>query len=307
MAIRLPIVPPLRAYIRYFPFTFLKQALWDSVITHVVWLESDVTIKTVFGAKLSVDAHDALGRNLYYFGVWEPNLTRWIQRRLRQGDTFIDIGANIGYFSLLACGLVGDSGKVVSVEALPQIFQRLEANLKTNGVCNTRAINAAAWHREEKLKLFTQAEHPSGTTTLMHEWADRFHLIDEVEVSAKPLSLMLTNDEIKNARLIKIDVEGAEWNVISEMRSWLPCCRKDLEVIIEITCSMLKTHGKRGQDVFDIFSDLGFKAYQIENDYRTSAYINHSNRHSPKRLDRFPISEVDQYDIIFSRTDAPSL
>jgi hypothetical protein len=50
---------------------------------------------------------------IYYFGVWEPNITRWIVRRLASGDMFIDVGANVGYYSLLASKLVGESGSVV--------------------------------------------------------------------------------------------------------------------------------------------------------------------------------------------------
>lgn len=305
-AMRLPVMP-VRAYIRHAPFALGKQALWDLIVSHLWWLETTVNAETVFGARLRANGKDIVGKYLYYFGIWEPNLTHWMERRLQPGDLFVDVGANIGYYSHLASKLVGESGRVVSIEALPQIFKTLEHNLKANGLRNVRPVNAAVWHREEKLKMFADAQNPSGTTTLIHEWADHWNLQGEFEVDARTLSAILTEEEIKNVRLIKIDVEGAEWNVVSEMRSWLPSCRKEAEIIIEVAPDMLKTHGKTGQDMLDIFAELGYNAYEIANEYTADAYIHHHNPINPKRLDGFPASGRDQYDIIFSRTDAPFL
>lgn len=302
-----PTVPLIRNYIRYAPCNFAKQALWDVFAKHLWWLETVVNAKTTFGTTLCVNAADIVGKYLYYFGTWEPNLTRWIQRRLRPGDLFIDVGANIGYYSLLASRLVGNAGKVVALEALPRIFERLKVNLEANHVQNVRPVNAAAWCREEKLKIFTHPQEPSGTTTLMHEWAAQWGLNAEVEVDAKPLGLLLMQEEIKTARLIKIDVEGAEWNVVSEMRSWLPSCRPDFEIIVEISRSMLEAQGKTGQDLLDMFSSLGYNSYKIKNDYAPSAYIHQQGPFVPKRLRAFPAGGGDQHDVIFSRLDAATL
>ena len=50
----------------------------------------------MFGSKIAGNTNDIIPQYIYYFGLWEPHLTRWIQRRLAPGDTFIDVGANIG-------------------------------------------------------------------------------------------------------------------------------------------------------------------------------------------------------------------
>src|SRR2546429_7961962 len=86
---------------------------------------------------------DILQQYIYYFGVWEPNLTRWIAQRLAPGDTFIDGGANIGYFTLLASKLVRDSGAGVAIEASPATFDALQRNLARNRARNGGAGNAA--------------------------------------------------------------------------------------------------------------------------------------------------------------------
>src|ERR1019366_3290126 len=96
-----------------------KRTVWDLLSPHLWWLERFVQAETVFGCTLYVDTRETGGRYIYYFGIWEPNLTRWIQERLSPDDTFIDVGANIGYYSLLAAKL---GSQVVAIEAAPRTF-----------------------------------------------------------------------------------------------------------------------------------------------------------------------------------------
>lgn len=304
---RFLIIIPLRIYIRFGPFSVGKLMLYNSFADHLWWLETNVNCLTFFGSTLQVDASDIVGKHIYYFGIWEPDLTHWIQRRLIPGDLFIDVGANIGYYSLLASKLVGNSGKVVSVEALPQTFYRLEDNLRRNNSNNARAVNFAAWDKIEKVNIFTRQEGPSGSTTLISDWAYKWHLQQQIQIDAKPLSLILTPEEIKTARLIKIDVEGAEWHVITEMKSWLAQTRKELEIAIEISLSMMQNQGKNFQDILNVFSDFGFQCYRIQNDYLASTCLQENRYNPPKRIKKWPNEPVDQIDLIFSRIDAESL
>jgi FkbM family methyltransferase len=222
------------------------------------------------------------------------------------GDAFIDVGAHIGYYSLLASKLVGETGKVVAIEALPQLFSMLEDNLKTNCARNIRAVNVAAWDVEGLVSMFTRQEAPAGQTTLMEAWASQWQLDMRCAVPAAPLSVLLKPDEIKAARLIKIDVEGAEWRVISGMASWLHACRMDLEIIVEVTPKLLQTEGRTCQDLLDFFSGFGFYPYRIENNYSAKAYF---ARVLPSRPERIDLNTVvkDQSDIVFSRINAASL
>src|ERR1700726_3197509 len=71
---------------------------------------------TYFGARIACDEVDFIQCMISRFGVWEPDVSHVIERNLGRGEVFIDIGANIGYDSLLAASLVGDAGAVVAVE-----------------------------------------------------------------------------------------------------------------------------------------------------------------------------------------------
>lgn len=300
------VVRPIRAYTRYAPWSKGKLLLYRSIAEHLWWLEGTVTSSTVFGKTLKVDAGDIIGKHIYYFGIWEPNLTHWIECRLQRGDLFIDVGASIGYYSLLASKLVGDSGKVVAIEPLPETFGRLEDNLKKNEVRNVRTINAAAWDKTEKVKIFASQKSLSGTTTLMSEWANQWHLKKQLEVDAAPLSVILKPDEIKTARLIKIDVEGAELHVVSDMVSWLSQTIDKFEIVIELSRSILEAEGKQVGDVLRLFARFGFRGYRIENDYLASTCVANNFR-PPRRIYQWPNESVDQIDVIFSRVDAEYL
>lgn len=300
------LILPLRTYFRYGPSPFAKKMLWKYVAAHLWWLESRAMGETSFGSTMRLDAHDPVGRFIYYFGFWEPNLTSWIKDRLLPGDVFIDVGANIGYYSLLASKLVGESGKVVAVEALPQIFNTLANNIKVNSANNVRPVNMAVWDKEEMLQIFTEPSSPSGTTTLVEQWADQWHLQAFCRVPAAPLPAILSADEVNRARLIKIDVEGAEWHVISGMKPLIGSCRQDLEIIVEVAPKMLEAEGRTGQDLLDLFAGWGFFPYRIENDYSAEAYISRRAPVRPERIDAIPTT-TDQTDMIFSRVNAKSI
>src|SRR5262249_14717294 len=158
------------------------------------------------------------------FGLWEPNITSWISSSLRRGDSFIDVGANIGYYSLLASSLVGQQGSVVAVEASPKTFSELQTNLTLNKTNNVRSVNLAASDRIGKVKIFRGHEHNTGLTTVLDYKGFEF----ECEVAAAPLSEILQPREMKHARIVKIDVEGAELSVVAGMGPIITGGRPDL-------------------------------------------------------------------------------
>jgi FkbM family methyltransferase len=231
--------------------------------------------------------------------VWEPNLTEWIQSRLKPGDCFIDVGANVGYFSLFASTLVGQSGKVISIEAIQRTFEVLIRNLEANRAGNVRAINMAVWDKEETLSFFISSDTINGTSTVMPAMANLWKLNQRCDVHAAPLYSLLSPDEISAARLIKIDVEGAESRVISGFGSMLESSRRDLEIVIEVSAQAF-------DGIVSFFRKYGFFPYHMKNDYSAASYI---GEHETKRLDRLEIvpQGVTQVDVVFSRVDAASL
>ena len=164
------VLPPLRAYFRHAPTSRGKAAIWR-LAAHTQWLENQCTVTTQFHARLRVDTRDTIGRYIAYFGVWEPHLTALIEQTLEPGDVFVDVGANIGYFSLLASTLVGEAGTVIAIEAAPATAAILAKNVR--GRSNVRVIQAAAWERRCSLEFYV-GDHVSAQSTVNRDWAQRW-------------------------------------------------------------------------------------------------------------------------------------
>jgi len=82
------------------------------------------------------------------FGRWEPAMTAFLNSRLTPGRVFVDVGANIGWFDLVASPLVGPDGGVVAIEASPAIHTRLAEQIRRNGLTNVRTVNEAVGSSE---------------------------------------------------------------------------------------------------------------------------------------------------------------
>jgi len=260
----------------------------------------DFVASTFFGSRITGNTGDQVPRRLFLFGVWEPNITNWICENLGPGDTFVDVGANIGYYSLLASKLVGDTGKVIAIEASPTNVAQLDRNLALNRTQNVRMVQAAASDVVGTLPLYRAWTGDPGHKSVIA--AEGFTY--ECEVPAAPLCEILTRSEISMARIIKIDVEGAEWSVITGLVPCLKAARPDLELALEVSPRSLAGLGRRAEDLIGALTSAGYHAYTIKNDYTARSYLPPLRLARPQRQ-RAPVTELT--DMIFSQRDEAHL
>src|SRR5918999_429024 len=117
---------------------------------------------TYFGATMECSTGDFIQMRILHFGVWEPDVSHVIARMLRPGDTFVDVGANIGYHNLLASKAVGPGGSVVAIEALPATYQTLSRHVRANEAGNVRCANVAVAAEPGQLTLYMVEKHNVG-------------------------------------------------------------------------------------------------------------------------------------------------
>ena len=151
----------------------------------------------------------------------------------KEGDVVIDIGAHIGRYTIIGSKRVGANGKVVAIEANPSNFEMLNRNIKLNQLTNIISLNNAVYSKETKIKLYLPGEELGHTiyNTVMSDRAkneDKF-----VEVSANTLDYFLQLKGITDVNWIKIDVEGAEFEVLQGATNVLSKS-KDITLLIEI-------------------------------------------------------------------------
>lgn len=148
----------------------------------------------------------------YAFGTYEPEVVQTIQRIVRPGWTAVDIGANIGYVTLLLAKLVGPQGRVIAFEPLPENFQVLQENIGLNAYLNVSLEPNAVMDKPGSVRLYRQREHClTGTaSTASGSGAG-------LEVPAVSLDGYL-EERGDHVQFVKIDVEGAEGAVLNGMR-----------------------------------------------------------------------------------------
>jgi FkbM family methyltransferase len=170
---------------------------------------------------MRVDTSEVTGRMLATSGIWEPHVTAVFRERLRPGDVCLDIGANVGYFTLLAARLVGPSGHVHAFEPEPTNADQLEAHIRSNGLQNVTVHRVAvgvesgtgALHQTRPAsnpKAWTLIGRPDETTEREGGGAPTM-------VTIAPLDAVVPLDDWSRVRLVKIDVDGAEVEVLASL------------------------------------------------------------------------------------------
>ncbi|WP_162525602.1 MULTISPECIES: FkbM family methyltransferase [unclassified Mycobacteroides] len=292
----------IRALLLLPPFTLLITWLYIRQR-----LRGPVTVEgiTKAGIRIQCQLPDLIQTYIYLFGTWEPNLTAFLRHRLRSGDTFIDVGANVGYVTSIASASVGPNGTVVAIEPAPPTIAALKDTLVKNGLGNTRIVPCAVSDHEHSLPLFFGPAHNTGhtaTTTLRG-------LQEKGQVRAAPLSALVTHEELASARLIKIDVEGGEVGVLAGLRNSLDKLASYTEIIVEISPQWWVDPKLRPIDVLSPFIEHGFHVYLIPNNSMPWRHLWPNDVDAPSRLRDLSLLErrVAQIDIVLSRSDADLL
>ena len=142
----------------------------------------------------------------YHTGLWEPHVSALIDRHLRPGDTFWDVGANGGYHTLHAARVVGPSGAVVAIEADPNVARALEDNVAMNDLGNVTVVVAAVGGTDGTATFTRRANNlTSGLATTVQGG-------DAIEVRTVRLDSLL--DEAPAPHVVKMDIEGGEIEAI---------------------------------------------------------------------------------------------
>lgn len=159
----------------------------------------------------------------HLLGVHEPPVVAWLDKTLRPGMHVADIGANIGFYTVKFARLVGPGGRVLSVEPDPGVADILEHNILVNKLANVDVVRAAAGDKLGTLRL-GRAAASSWYTGVHYKQAAEW-----IEVPAYPLDLIVEERGLRPIHVVKIDVEGAETEVLQGMEELL---REDRPVLL---------------------------------------------------------------------------
>jgi FkbM family methyltransferase len=188
---------------------------------------------TVHGFQMGLDPLEYPDGAMVY-GTFEVATVRLLQHLLRAGDVVADVGANIGYHTLIMARLVGPSGKVYAFEPNPLSRTRLEANLSANNFSNVQVFGMALSDREGEASIF-EAPASHGEASLRPRGEDW------QSTACRTARLDVALAEVECLNLIKIDVEGAETLVLRGAMETLHRLRP--HIILEKNYEALATFG----------------------------------------------------------------
>ena len=154
---------------------------------------------------------DYMGRAIYYSGDLDRKITWVCSRLVRPGDTVLDIGANLGLVTLILSSLVGETGQVHAFEPIPALQENIVRSAEKNGVSNI-TVHRMALGNETRMQELSVPPGHAGRASFVSE---RQNAQDtKIAVPVERLSTVLARESIGAIRLIKIDVEGFEAEVL---------------------------------------------------------------------------------------------
>ncbi|WP_424099159.1 FkbM family methyltransferase [Moorena producens] len=150
-------------------------------------------------------------------GVYEKPSIDIVLKHLSPDGVFLDVGANIGVFSITAARLLQNSGKVIAIEASPQIFSYLKKNINYNQLSNIQAVQIAITDLDNAVVDFYE---PPSDHFGMGSIARQFHR-DPIHIKTKTVDTLLAEKSINSVSVMKVDVEGYEAAVFRGSQSLL--------------------------------------------------------------------------------------
>jgi FkbM family methyltransferase len=213
------------------------------------------TIRTRHGFRMRVNLGDWLGRHVFVAGDYEYGTARLIRSLLKSRDLFVDVGANVGFFTLLGARCVGSRGSVFAFEPLDELRRELLGNVRRNQYTHVTVRGEAVSDRTGVVPYYAAQPNHLGCSSLRR--LDQAS--DIVAVRTVRLDEVLPRE--RRIRLIKIDVEGAELRVLEGMGDRLASDRPD--IVVEITDSYLRGFGDSAEALSRHLSSLGYHMYLI--------------------------------------------
>jgi len=244
---------------------WLWDRLWDVFLCLRKPIFGEWARFNLAGKSLKFDLKDrSVTRALYVFREYEPRETALVVRSLKPGMTFVDIGANSGYYSVLASCLLGEEGRVVAFEPGPENLRVLHRNVKANELHNVTVEACAISAHDEERPLYL-SEINSGDHRIYDGKDDDFYNAGRPRVN-QLVKCMTLDGYLAGTGLcpdfIKMDVQGAEHLALLGMRRTLHDC-PEVKLLTEYWPHGLVRSGCEPEDFLTELEELGFIIHTV--------------------------------------------
>ena len=217
--------------------------------------DAGLIIRDVQGSKMWLDSADeGISRDLIIYGVREYETTALVKSIIAEGDVVINIGANLGYYTLMESKFAGSAGKVYAIEPNPQSVEILKHNVQINGLKNVEVFSMSIGDKDGTGKL---------NISRKSNWCSMSRHKSKAFVGSVDVTVVSVDSFIKDrARpdFIRMDVEGYEYEIIKGMRSLMARDGR-LGLLIEVHAEFLGADKTRS--LLKVLKENGFKAKKV--------------------------------------------
>jgi FkbM family methyltransferase len=211
----------------------------------------------LLGSKMQLQVDEYMQRRFYYHCYEAPEV-RFMKKWLRRGDVVVDVGAHVGFFTLLAAKLVGPEGEVRAFEPVPANFDALELNLAMNGYTWVSPLRAAVSDAPGDLSLGLDEPRLVGASTADFSVGGE---LSSVTAPAVTLDDVLGAD--RRVRLLKIDAEGHEPHVLAGAARILESSPPEA-ILFEVNAKLLGRRGASAQEIFEPLAAHGYRLHGLD-------------------------------------------
>ena len=197
---------------------------------------------------------------------YEPEMRLTLKKYLPKGGTFVDVGANEGFFSILAGKIVGPSGKVVAVEPQSRLHEIILKNISLNKLTNVSLIKSAISDVSGTAKISLAPNTNSGSSSMLQR---TFYKLPTEEVKVITLETLLDSVKNKIVDLMKMDIEGFEYEVLLGSEKVLRT-KRIRAIALEMHSEIIKERGKKPSQIEKVLGDCG---YQLDTSAKTSVWL----------------------------------
>jgi FkbM family methyltransferase len=233
----------------------LRRFLWRRVHSQVVMPWSR-------GLRVHLYPGDEISRALFLTGAFEPTQMAFLAATVKEGMTFLDVGANFGLYTLLASRLVGKSGRVIAVEPSSREFAHLSGNVALNGLTNVSLLNCAATDRSGEAELILAGTAQSGHNTLGAFGYPSVSSAGNERVRTTTMDSMVAESGVSRIDCIKMDIEGAELLALRGSTGILEKFRPT--ILLELSDRTLRGQNCSSGDVLEFFQEHDYAVFDFD-------------------------------------------